>query len=152
MTIWEKLCEYPAILVVCFDVLQVKLMPFLCDEAYTQDMVRFFSHFWMSKMTEPLFPPHLGQGRGKDGKERRGPVSNLAFPPRYIPAFAHQYENSQRFELGPQVGDQEWVRGNAALRVSDTFLPLVLSQLLNPIILCAGIGRDWTSGACHPRP
>ena len=43
MMIWERLCECPAILVLCFTVLQVKLMHFLCGEAYTQDMVRFFS-------------------------------------------------------------------------------------------------------------
>lgn len=47
-------------------------------------------------MGETLIYTGHGQGRGKDGKERRHP----------------------RFDVGPQVGDQEWVRGNAAMRVS----------------------------------
>ena len=57
----------------CFTVLQVKLMCFLCGEAYIQDMVRFFSHFWVSKMTEPLFPPSSRSGSRKRRKRTQRP-------------------------------------------------------------------------------
>jgi hypothetical protein len=146
--IWERLCEclpYSSSASLC-----LKLMRFCVVRIYTGHGSLFLTVGSQRGLSHLLTSSRSGSWKRRKSTQT---VSECCFP--LYSNYCSLIRNSQSFDVGPQVGDQEWVRGNAAMRVSDSSLPLWLSlpsPLLNRVMFCAGIGQDWTSSARYSRP